>query len=315
MNVDPEQEFFADGIAEEIITALSYFPSLFVIARNSSFTYKSRAVDIRQVGRELGVRYVLEGSMGKAGKRIRIAAQLIEAETGKHVWADRYDRAVADIFAVQDEISEAVTIAVAPAIYRAELRRAMRRPPESLDAWAAYQRGLWHVSKATAEDNALAALFFEQAIKLDPSFSGGYRGLAVAHRESASIFQRRSLPEAQASAEALARQAAALDDNDAEARLHIGSASLWRGDYEGALSEVERALAMTPNLAAAHGILGAALIFSGRPKEGLTAVERSRICASDGAHHGGSIRPTYDRHHQRASWMDCGRTAALHGPL
>jgi adenylate cyclase len=129
------------------------------------------------------------------------------------------------------------------------------------------------VSKATAEDNSIAEKFFEKAIRLDPSFGGGYRGLAVAHRESASIFQRRNLPEAQGSAEALARRAAALDDNDAEARSHIGSALLWRGDHEGALAEVERALVMTPNLAAAHGILGAALIFSGRPKEGLGALE------------------------------------------
>jgi adenylate cyclase len=240
MSGDPEQELFADGIAEEIITALARYPSLFVIARNSCFTYKGRAVDVRQVGRELGVRYVLEASMRKAGSRIRIAAQLIEAETGKHIWADRYDRDVADIFAVQDEISEAVTIAVAPAIGRAELQRAMRKPPESPDAWATYQRGLWHVSKGTAEDNALAEQSFEQAIDLDPNFGGGYRGLAVAQRESATVFQRRSLREAQASAEALARRAASLDDNDAEARLHIGSALLWGGDHEGALVETRR---------------------------------------------------------------------------
>ena len=141
MSGDPEQEFFADGIAEDIITALSRYPSLFVIARNSCFTYKGRAVDVKQVGRELGVRYVLEGSLRKSGNRIRVTAQLVEAETGKHVWAERYDRDLADIFAVQDEITEAVTIAIAPAIADAEQQRAMRKPPESLDAWAAYQRG------------------------------------------------------------------------------------------------------------------------------------------------------------------------------
>ena len=148
MSGDPEQEFVSDGIAEDVITALSRYPSLFVIARNSSFTYKGRAVDVKQVGRELGVRYVLEGSVRKAGNRIRVTAQLVEAETGNHVWAERYDRDLADIFAVQDEITEAVTIAIAPAIAEAELQRAMRKPPESLDAWAAYQRGLWHLSKA-----------------------------------------------------------------------------------------------------------------------------------------------------------------------
>jgi hypothetical protein len=146
--------------------------SLFVIARNSCFTYKGRAVEIRQVGRELGVRYVLEGSLRKSGNRIRVTAQLVEAETGSDVWAERYDRDLADIFAVQDEISEAVTIAIAPAIAGAEQRRAMRKPPDSLDAWAAYQRGLWHVSRAKPDNNALAQKFFQQAMDLDPNFAG-----------------------------------------------------------------------------------------------------------------------------------------------
>ena len=170
MSGDPEQEFFADGIAEGIITALSRYPSLFVIARNSCFTYKGRAVDVKQVGRELGVRYVLEGGLRKSGQRIRITAQLVEAETGKHVWAARYDRELADIFAVQDEITEAVTTAIAPAIAHAEGQRAMRKPPESLDAWAAYQRGLWQLEKNTADDIALAERFFGgQLISTPPS--------------------------------------------------------------------------------------------------------------------------------------------------
>jgi TolB-like protein len=134
MSDDPAQEFFADRIAEDVITALSRYPSLFVIARNSCFTNKGRAVEVRQVGRELGVRYVLEGGLRKAGTRIRVTAQLIEAASGNHVWAERYDRDLADIFAVQDEISQAVTIAIAPAISQAEQQRAMRRPPGSLDA-------------------------------------------------------------------------------------------------------------------------------------------------------------------------------------
>jgi TolB-like protein len=128
MSNDPEQEFFAHGIAEDVITALSRYPSLFVIARNSCFTYKDHAVDVKQVGRELGVRYVLEGSLRKSGIRIRVTGQLVEAETGNHVWAERYDRDLADIFAVQDEITEAVTIAIAPAIAEAERQRAMGRP-------------------------------------------------------------------------------------------------------------------------------------------------------------------------------------------
>ena len=191
MSGDPEQEFFADGIAEDVITALSHYPSLFVIARNSSFTYKGQAIDVKQIGHELGVRYVLEGSLRKAGNRIRVTAQLVEAETGKHVWAERYDRDLADIFAVQDEIAEAVTIAIAPAIAHAERQRAMRKPPESLDAWAAYQRGLWHLEKNTADDITLAEEFFRQAVDLDPNFPGGYTGLAYAQHQ-ASI--RHGLP-------------------------------------------------------------------------------------------------------------------------
>jgi adenylate cyclase len=274
MSSDPEQEFLADGIAEDIITGLSRYPSLFVIARNSCFTYKGRAVDVKVVGRELGVRYVLEGSLRKAGNRIRVTAQLVEAETGKHVWAERYDRDLADIFALQDEITEAVTIAIVPAIADAERQRAMRKPPDSLDAWAAYQRGLWHYSKYTPDNNALAQKFLQKAIDLDPNFSGSYVGLALAQIQSNDLGTR-GLLETLNSIEALVRRAAALDGADAEARSVL-CFQLWRrGDYEGALAEAERALATAPNLASAHHMLGATLIHSGRPKEGLAAIERS----------------------------------------
>jgi adenylate cyclase len=274
MSSESEQEFFADGIAEDIITALSRYPSLFVIARNSSFTYKGRAVDVKQVGRELGVRYVLEGSLRKAGNRIRATAQLIEAESGKHVWAERYDRDLADIFAVQDEITEAVTVAIAPAIAGAELQRAMRKPPGSLDAWGAYQRGLWHLGKFSADDTALADQFFRQAMALDPTFAGGFSGLAAAQLQAANTFLTRSLPEALGSSEALARKAVGLDGADAEARTCLARVLVTRGDYDGARAEVERALAISPNLASAHGILGGTLIFSGHPRQGLVSLER-----------------------------------------
>jgi adenylate cyclase len=276
MSGDPEQEFFADGITEDVITALSRYPSLFVIARNSCFTYKGRAVDVKQVGRELGVRYVLEGSLRKAGNRIRVTAQLVEAESNKHVWAERYDRDLANIFAVQDEITEAATIAIAPAIAEAELQRALRKPPGILDAWAAYQRGLWHLGKFAREDNVLAEKFFREAIDLDPTFAGGYRGLGYAQFQAAmSGFQKRSLPEVQSSAEALARRAVGLDGADAEARTFLGEMLLYRGDHEGALAEAERALTMTPNLASAHGWCGAALTLSGRVDEGLASLRTS----------------------------------------
>jgi adenylate cyclase len=274
MSGDPEQEFFADGIAEDVITALSRYPSLFVIARNSCFTYKGRSVDVKRIGRELGVRYVLEGSLRKSGNRIRVTAQLVEAETGKHVWAERYDRDVADIFAVQDEISEAATIAIVPAIADAELHRAIRRPPGSLDAWAAYQRGLWHLSKYTPDDDAVAEKFVQQAADLDPAFSGAYGGLAMAQGQAADLHSP-GRTETMSSIEALVRQAIALDDADAEARTLLSNALWRRADYEGARAEAERALAMTPNLASAYDMFGSTLIFSGRPKKGLSALERS----------------------------------------
>ena len=274
MSADPEQEFFADGIAEDIITALSRYPSLFVIARNSCFTYKGRAVDVKQVGRELGVRYVLEGGLRKSGNRIRVTAQLVEAETGNHVWAERYDRDLADIFALQDEITETVTIAIAPAIADAEQHRALRKPPGSLDAWAAYQRGLWHLSKYTVDDIQLAEKFFRQAIDLDPTFSGGYGSLAGALGQAADLLTR-GLPETLNLAEALARQAVALDGADAGAHAQLGTALYRRGDYEGGRLEAERALAISPNLAGAHSVLGQTLIFSGRPEEGVTVLRTS----------------------------------------
>jgi adenylate cyclase len=274
MSSDTEQEFLSDGISEDIITALSRYPSLFVIARNSSFTYKGRPVDVKGIGRELGVRYVLEGGLRKSGNRIRVTAQLVEAETGKHVWAERYDRDLTDMFAVQDEITDAVTIAIAPAIAEAEQQRAMQKPPGSLDAWAAYQRGLWHLSKCTPDDNSLAQKFFQQAIDLDPSFSGAYGGLAMAQGRAIS-FEARGLLEAISSIEVLARRAVAIDGADAEARSGLATALRQRGDYAGALAEAQRALATAPNLAYAHHELGATLIFSGRPKEGLAALERS----------------------------------------
>jgi adenylate cyclase len=274
MSADPEQEFFADGMAEDIITALSRYPSLFVIARNSCFTYKGRAVDVKQVGRELGVRYVLEGGLRKAGSSIRVTAQLVEAETGKHVWAERYDRDLTDVFAVQDEITEAVTIAIAPAIADAEQQRAMRKTPASLDAWAAYQRGSWHLSNATAEDNVLAQKFFQQAIDLDPSFAGGYKGLSAVQMNEPD-YEGRGLSETLRSAEALARRAVALDGADAEARSLLATALRRRGDYEGGLAEAERALTISPNLAGAHAARGASLVSVGRLKEGVAATERS----------------------------------------
>jgi adenylate cyclase len=274
MSSDPEQEFLADGIAEDVITALSRYPSLFIVARNSSFTYKGRAVNVKDIGRELGVRYVLEGSLRKSGNRIRVTAQLVEAETGKHVRIERYDRNLVDLFTVQDEIAEAVTVAIAPAISEAERQRALRKMPQNLDAWTACQRGWWHMSKVSVEDNALAEKFFKRAIDLDPTFAGGYKGLVSVLSDAGTVFFTQDFAETQSVAEALARRAVALDGGDAEARACL-AATLWRrGDHEGARIEAERALATTPNLARAHAALGAALLFSGRPRDGVIAIEK-----------------------------------------
>jgi adenylate cyclase len=228
---------------------------------------------VKEVGRELGVRYVLEGSLRKSDSRIRVTAQLVEAESGKHIWADRYDRDLADIFALQDEITESVTIAIAPAIASAEQQRALRKPPGSLDAWTACQRGWWHLSKVTTQDKTLAQNFFRQATDLDPDFAGGYTGLAFAEHQMAS---RRGLSETERLSEVkLARRAVRLDPNDAEARVCLGFMLLWQGDLEGALAEAEGALELSPNLANAHGLMGSVLNWSNQPEKGRVALEKS----------------------------------------
>ena len=175
MSGDPEQDYFADGMVEDIITALSRFKSLFVIARNSSFTYKGKAVDVKQVGRELGVRYVLEGSVRKAANRVRITGQLVNTETGAHLWAERFDGGVGDVFELQDQVTESVVGAIAPAVEKAEIERAKRKPTENLDAYALYLRGLAGVYQfANRQANDEALRFFNSAIKLDPDFAPAY---------------------------------------------------------------------------------------------------------------------------------------------
>ena len=272
MSAEPDQEFLGDGIAEDVLTELSRLRWLFVIARNSSFTYKGTAVDVRQVSRELGVRYVLEGSVRQAAGRVRVTGQLIDATTGVHVWAERYDRGLADIFAVQDEIALAVASAIAPAIVHAERQRAVRKLPESLGAWEAYQRGLWHMFRHNAADNELAGTFFQRAIDVDPTYAAAYGGRAWSYMAASSVFGVMTIAESCLLSEPLARKAVALDENDAEARARLALAIFLKGDIEGAIQEAERALAVNENCADASGVKGAALIFSGRREEGREAI-------------------------------------------
>lgn len=185
MSGDPEQEYFADGIAEDLITALSRFRWFFVIARNSSFTYKGAAVDVKQVAAELGVQYVIEGSVRKAGNRVRITAQLIDAATGRHVWAERYDRDLSDIFEVQDEITTAITGAVGPLFAAAEAQRASRKAPENLDAWDLAMRANGHVWRVNKSDLGEAQRLFGEALELDPNSSFAQSGLAFAYMREA----------------------------------------------------------------------------------------------------------------------------------
>jgi len=275
MTGDRDQEYFADGIAEDIITMLLRSRSLFVLARNSSFIYKGRGVDAKQIGREQNVRYLLEGSVRCAGHQLRISAQLIDTETGRHVWAERYDRGPADVFAIQDEITEAVTIAIEPAVSDMERRRVLRKPPENLSAWEAYQRGLWHWSRISATDNMAARRFFRQAIDLDPHFAAAYARLALATFDTASIYQASTIAEALQDGMPLAQTAVSLDPMDPIGLCSRGWGFYGYGDREGAIAEARQALSICRNYAAAHGLLGAALVFSGHPQEAIEPLRQA----------------------------------------
>jgi adenylate cyclase len=268
MSGDPEQDYFSDGVADDIITELSRSRSLFVIARNSSFAYRGRAVDVRQVSRELGVRYALEGSVRRSDNRIRATAQLIEAETGNHIWAERYDRALEDIFAVQDEITMAVVTAILPAVADAELRRALRKPPESLGAWEAYQRGLWHLGKASAQENERAKQFFERAITVDKGFAPAYTAMAVACNHEGTVFGTSPFHEGVRLAKDWARRAVEMDEKDAEAQAALAWATLLEGISDEVRDRVTLALEINPNSALAYLVMGIALVFSGQPSHG-----------------------------------------------
>jgi adenylate cyclase len=275
MSGDPEQEYFADGMVEEIITALSRIRWLFVIARNSSFTYKGQAVDVKRVGRELGVRYVLEGSVRKGGNLVRVTAQLIDAISGAHVWAERYDRDIADIFAVQDEIAATVAGVIEPALAEAEQHRVLRKPPERLDAWEAYQRGLWHFYKYGPEENQTAQTFFRQAIALDPNFAPGHYGYSLALFWDFWLYSTRAITDVLDTTLDEARLAVALDDKDAMAHAVLATMVLVAGEWEAAIAEGRTALVLNPNNAFGMGILGRTLADGGYHEEAIEQCRRA----------------------------------------
>ena len=274
MSQDRDQEFFADGIAEDIITDLSHNRLLFVIARNSSFTYQGQAVDTRRIAEELGVRYVVEGSVRRDSSRMRITAQLIDAETGRHIWAERYDRNLADIFEVQDQITQAIVQALGPAISQAERQRAIQRPPENLSAWEAYQRALSHRSKE--EDNATAYSFLRRAVALDPRFAPPHAILASCYLSGASLGTR-PLSESVRLAESEARIALELDAESAVAHAILAWIFGFHGDQASAFEEAETAITLNPSEPYGHLIKGRTLAFSGEPeaaRESLTTALR-----------------------------------------
>ncbi|MEQ1715429.1 MAG: adenylate/guanylate cyclase domain-containing protein [Hyphomicrobium sp.] len=274
MSGDSDQEFFADGIAEDLLTVLSKHRWLFVIARTSSFTYRGKSTDIKLVGRELGVRYVLEGGVRRSGNRVRITGQLIDATTGAHVWAEKFDRDIADLFAVQDEITQAVAGAIAPAIVSAEQNRVIRKPPDSLDAWEAYQRGVWHMSKHEAGEIAIARSFFLQAIDIDPNLASAHSWLAQNYCMAGSVFGSMELTTAVHHAEPHARRAILLDNEDADARARLAIVLWLKGDAMGAVLEAEQALLIDPYCPEAHGLRGVGLVGLGRPVEGRESLMR-----------------------------------------
>jgi TolB-like protein/Tfp pilus assembly protein PilF len=277
---DPEQEYFADGMVEEIITALSRIRWLFVIARNSSFTYKGQAVDVKRVGRELGVRYVLEGSVRRAANRVRITAQLIDATTGNHVWAERYDRELADIFAVQDEITERVVAAIEPQLYAAEHLRSQRKSPESLDARDCIARALSYVGQGTLAGHAEAEALCRRAIALTPDYAHAHSLLAwvLTVRYAVSIQLKAVLGEAAEEA----RTALGLDEQDAWAHMSHGMVLFRMRRPAEAERAYRRALELNPSFALAHATLGWLLAVRGANEEAVKSAERAlRLSPSD----------------------------------
>lgn len=274
MSGDPEQEYFSDGISEDIVTGLSKLRWFFVIARNSSFIYKGKAVHMKQVAEELGVRYVVEGSVRKSGDRVRITAQLNDVTTGSHLWAERYDRDLADVFAVQDEITEAIVAAIEPQLYAAESFRAQRKPPDSMDAWDLLMRALSHYWRVTRQDHVVAQALLEKAITIDPNYGRALGLLASSYMFAAHmgwLDMARAMPLAEHAALAAIR----ADSEDPWAHNGLAHVYLFQRRFDDSLAEFEIALRLNPNFGLAQGYYGLALSYCGRWEEADEAARRA----------------------------------------
>jgi TolB-like protein len=272
---DPDQDYFADGIVEDLITALSRFKSLFVIARNSSFTYKGKAVDIKQVGRELGVRYILEGSVRKLGDRLRVTAQLIETATGSHLWAEKYDRDWSDLFAIQDEMTESVVASIEPQLMIAEERLSRSRQTTDLDAWALLARSFGRGAVWTRENLEEALKLVGRALQRDPSFA---RALAEAARlHGIRAYSGWSSDKAAEYAKALQFAHAAVRHDPAEPWGYFarGWVLCFLHQYQDAVLDLSKAVELNASFAVAHARLGAALAYIGQPREGIGHTQRA----------------------------------------
>src|SRR4249919_3384634 len=274
MTGDPGQEYFSDGISEDIITALSKLRWFFVIARNSSFIYKGKSVHLKQVADELGVRYVLEGSVRKGGDRVRITAQLIDVATGSHIWAERYDRNIADVFAVQDEITEAIVGAIEPQLYAAENFRAQRKAPDSMDAWDLVMRGLSHYWRLTRQDNMVAQALLEKATAIDPNYGQALGVLAASHTFGAHMGWA-DMAASVLLAERAAMAAIRADNEDPWAHHALGNVHLFTRRFDDSLAEFELALQLNPNFSLAQAYYGLSLSYCGRWQDADLAARRA----------------------------------------
>ena len=273
MSGDPEQEYFADGLTEDIITALSLWRSFPVIARNSTFTYKGKAVRVQQVADELGARYVLEGGVRKAGGKVRITAQLIDAKSGHHVWAQKIDRDLEDIFAVQDEITERIAATVVPELEKIETKRSAAKQPRNLDAWDCYLRGLSFLYGSTKDGNVRAREMFERALELDPAYSPAFTGMAYILNRDLLLDNAKSFDDTAARCLDAAERAVALDETSSIARTALVRALNWFDQYDTAIEEAKRAVDLNPYDVQAHFWVGVSLVFGGRQEEGISQLE------------------------------------------